>query len=225
MVKIIMRLLLTSNGICNELRSVFLSLITKNPAQLSVAFITTPAYGEDEDIGWLEDYRNELKNLGIVDIEDLDLKEKTKEELKNILEQKDIIFMNGGNTYYLLKYVRESGFDKLLPQLLNQGKLYVGVSAGSIILGPSIELAGWNIGTPDTNKVNLADLTGLYLVPFSILPHFEENQREALQQYALQVSYPIYVLTNTQAVLVEDYRYTLVGIGEKLIFNELDLKK
>lgn len=53
-----MKLLLTSNGIPPQLKEVFLSLLSKNPNEIKVSFITTAAYGEEEDTTWLEEYRN-----------------------------------------------------------------------------------------------------------------------------------------------------------------------
>jgi peptidase E len=97
-----MKMLLTSNGIPPQLKDIFLSLLPKKPEDITVSFITTAAYGEEEDTSWLEEYRQQLHGYGITDIEDLDLKGKKEEELKQILENKDIIFVNGGNTYYLL---------------------------------------------------------------------------------------------------------------------------
>jgi hypothetical protein len=87
-------------------------------------------------------------------------------------------------------------------------------------MGPSIELAGWNYGSPDINKVQLADLTGLRVVPFAICPHFQEADKTKIEPYIKTVSYPIYVLTDTQGVLVEHNRYEVVGEGEELIYNK-----
>lgn len=214
-----MKLLLTSNGITNELKDVFKSLLTKDPSEISVAFIITAALGEPDDPSWVEEYRDQLKNFGITHFEDLDLKGKTKEELENILKDKDLIFVNGGNTYYLLKYVRESGFDSLLPELLNQGKLYIGVSAGSMIIGSNIESAKWNYGIPDVNNVELSDTTGLQIVPFAICPHVKPEEVSIIESHAKEVSYPIWTLNDNQAVSVEDNTFKIVGTGEKIVFN------
>ncbi|OGH11865.1 MAG: hypothetical protein A2857_01560, partial [Candidatus Levybacteria bacterium RIFCSPHIGHO2_01_FULL_36_15] len=149
---------------------------------------------------WLEEYRNQLRQQKITNIEDVDLKNKTKEELEKILLQKDIIFVNGGNTFYLMYWVRRSGFDKAVCKFLQKGGVYVGVSAGSIIACPTIETAGWK--PADINNVSLTDLTALGLVPFLIHPHFEEAQKEEIANEAKYTNYPVVSLTNEQAVLV-----------------------
>ncbi|GHU30113.1 hypothetical protein FACS1894172_02650 [Spirochaetia bacterium] len=51
----------------------------------------------------------------------------TKEEIKNKLETNDYIFISGGSTFYLLQ------------ELIKKGKIYIGASAGSMILSPNIE--------------------------------------------------------------------------------------
>jgi len=56
-------------------------------------------------------------------VEDIDLENKKESELKEILKDKDIIYVQGGNTFYLLKYIKESGFDKLVKQLIQKGKI------------------------------------------------------------------------------------------------------
>ena len=79
----------------------------------------------------------------------------------NILEYKigneinindfDIIYMLGGNTFYLLDVIRKTNFDKQIIDFINKGKIYIGSSAGSEILGSSIDIA-----LPfDKNTVNM----------------------------------------------------------------------
>src|SRR4051812_33416669 len=99
---------LTSDGIAQELKDTFLSLLTKSPSDCSVAFITTAALdGNDAFPSWLEHYRKELRNFGITQIEDIDLRSFDKQTLQQKLQDKDLIYVNGGNTYFLLKYVKE----------------------------------------------------------------------------------------------------------------------
>jgi len=212
------RLLLTSEGIQPELKEVFLSCLYKTPYRNRVSFVTTAAYGEKENPEWLDIDKKLLQECDIKTIDEFDLKDKTQEEVSKELSNKDIIYMNGGNTSYLLYWIRKSGFDKLLPKLLEEGKLYVGVSAGSYIACPTIEAATWKHA--DINKVGLKDLAGLDLVPFLISVHFEEKYRSVIEKAAKTTEYPIVALYDTQAVLVEDSNYKVVGKGRKEFFND-----
>lgn len=213
-----MKLLLTSQGLSNQkIKQAFLDNLPKNPEDIKVAFVTTAAFGETEDPFWLEDAREELRDCGIKHIKDLDLKGKRKEELKQILSDKNVLFVNGGNTFYLLKYLRESGLQEFLPKLLDRGLLYVGISAGSIIAGPSVEVAGWK--NLDKNKVKLRDLTGLHLVPFSLFVHYTKKYKTLVEEKIKYVEHPLIVLTDQQAVLCISNQYRIVGEGERLVYN------
>jgi len=113
--------------------------------------------------------------------------------------------------------MRKSGFDKLLPKLLEESKLYVGVSAGSYIVCPTIEAATWK--HPERNRIRLKDLTGLNLVPFLLTAHFEEKYRPILEKASKTTKYHIVALYDTQAVLVENSKYKIVRKGKKEFFN------
>ena len=132
----------------------------------------------------------------------------------------DIIYVNGGNTYYLLDKVRKSGFDKIIGELLDQGKIYVGVSAGSYLASPTIEAAGWKHTDPDRNVVKLKDLTALNLVPFIITAHYNRKKyRVAVSAGAAKSKYPVVALYDSQAVQVEGDKYKIVGEGKREFFN------
>lgn len=211
------KLLLTSAGIVPEIRDNFLALLTKKPAENKVAFITTAAYGESNNPTWMEKDRELLQSCGIKQIEDLDLKDKTKKELEKILKDKDIIYLNGGNTFYLLYWARKSGFDQVLPNFLGKGGLYLGVSAGSYIACPTIEQATWK--HQDRNRIKITEFTALNLVPFLITAHFEEKYRSIVDQAAKGTQYPIIALTDKQAVLVKGKSIAIIGSGKKEFWN------
>ncbi len=213
-----MKLLLTSNGITNTyIEREFLHLLKKPARENKVIFVTTAAFGQENNPIWLESYRAKLREYGIIQIEDLDIKGKTEKELRKILSSSDIIFVNGGNTFYLLRYIHESGFDKVIPDLLNKGKIYIGVSAGSIIACPTIETALWE--PADKNDVGLKGFAGLKLINFLISPHFKEEKRESIEKEVSNTRYPTISLTDKQAVLCVDGKYKIVGEGEKITFN------
>lgn len=142
---------------------------------------------------------------------------KNKEDLYSVLSNKDIILVNGGNTFYLLKYVKESGFDDVIRQLFNQGKIYIGISAGSYIVCPTIEQAHWR--HQDRNDWNVTDLTGLNLVPFLISAHFNESVRSEVEEGAKLTKYPVVALSDTQAILVKENEVKIVGEGEQETYN------
>src|SRR3989338_5347560 len=216
-------LLLTSGGIVPEIRDNFLSILPRRrPEENRVAFVTTAAYGESKNPAWMEKDKQLLYNCGIKQIEDLDFKDKTQKDLEKILSNKEIIFVNGGNTFYLLKWVNESGFNKVLPGFLKRGGLYVGVSAGSYIACPTIEAATWK--HQDRNRIGITIFTALNLVPFLITAHFQKKYRAIVDQTAKGTKYPIVALSDTQAVLVQNGKIKVVGEGKKEYWNRFKEK-
>lgn len=209
------KLFLTSARLPKETRDYFLKLLGKDPKETTVAFIPTAADPED-DKWFVQAAIEEIAEIGMKVLE-IDLKKENKISLDNKLSKCDVIYVNGGNTFYLLDWTRKSGFDEVIKRLINKGKIYVGVSAGSIIAGPNIEIAGWGDG--DKNSINLADLTGLNLVDFAISPHFIESDRGLLEKMSKKVNYEILALTNSQAVLVDGKISKVVGLGKRVSFK------
>ncbi len=210
-------LLLTSQGIPKELEQDFLSYLKKPLDEVHVSFIVTAAYGEEENPIWLECYRKQIRSYGISHIDDLDHKGKSRQKLENDLADKDVIFVNGGNAFYLLYWVKKSGFDNIVKNLLGDGKIYVGVSAGSYIACPTIEQSTWK--HQDRNKIGLDDLNALNLVPFLVTAHFEEKYRSVIEKASKTTKCPIVALNDEQAVLVRDNKMRIVGKGKKVFFN------
>jgi len=107
------------------------------PAGVSVAFVPTAGdvYPERP---WIDADRKALVEIGFR-VVDVDLKDKRVDGLRDELKGFDLIFVAGGNTTYLAEHARRSGFGIVVRELLKQGKLYVGSSAGSILAGPTVE--------------------------------------------------------------------------------------
>ncbi len=211
-----MRLLfLTSTGLPPETRDYFLKELPKKTEEMKVAFIPTAADLE-ENKWFVKAAYDELVDLKFSVVQ-VDLKE-SKEIIRAELEKADIIYINGGNTFYLLDWVRKSGLDKYLPELINKGKIYLGVSAGSILAGPDIAVSGWD---PSWDKNDyVTDTTGLKLVDYAISPHFTEKERTVLESKSKEVSYPVIAISDSQAILVKDDNRQIVGPGEPLFFGK-----
>ncbi len=144
----------------------------------------------------------------------VDIEGKSENELREILNDRDVIYVQGGNTFYLLKCVRESGFDKVVRKLLKQGTIYIGVSAGSYICCPTIEMANWK--RQDKNIVGLIDLTGMNLVPFLMSVHYKPKYKDLLKAKIANTKYFVKILTDEQAILIRGNEVRLVGKGEEI---------
>lgn len=143
-----------------------------NPEETTVAFI--PTAGNVYDDKWfVEGDKEILIKLGFK-IKEIDIENSNYTQLKKELSNIDLIFVAGGNTFYLLDQVKKSGFDKILKEKIESGTIYIGSSAGSLLVCPTIEIAK---NFDDANKApDLTDYSGLNLVNFLILPHYGDEK-------------------------------------------------
>lgn len=195
-----------------DVKEEILKILPKPANQIKLAHIITASKVED-DISYLAKERREMASLGI-QIDEIDIEGKKEAELRKLMGDKDVVYVQGGNSFYLLKHARESGFDKVVKDLVNKGIIYIGVSAGSYIACPTIEMANWK--HQDRNIVGLTDLTGLNLVPFLLFVHYKPEYKEILESEIPAAKYPVRILTDQQAILVKNDEITLVGKGEKI---------
>ena len=168
----------------------------------TVTYIPTAGIVEEID-GMIENETNTLQSLGLkVDV--LDVSSASYESIVSALTQNDIIFVGGGNTFYLLQELRRSGADKIVAQEVNKGKLYIGESAGAVIACPDI---GYCSGMDSPEKApDLTDYTGLGLVDFYIVPHIGNEEmgeaaKKAVEEYNSRLD--LKIITDRQVIQVD----------------------
>ena len=96
-----MKLLLTSAGLIPEIAPYFLDLLGKKPEESKMVFIPTAANPE-LDRWYLNKDKLKIAQLGIIDINEVDIEKETQQSLAGKLKDADIIFVEGGNTFYLM---------------------------------------------------------------------------------------------------------------------------
>src|SRR3989344_7164765 len=181
-------LLLTSAGM--DVKEEILKILPKPANQIKIAHIITASKVE-KDLSYLEKENQMMKELGF-NVENIDIEGKNGNELRTLFGWQDIIYVQGGNTFYLLKCARESGFDKVVKEFIEKGTIYIGVSAGRYIACPTIEMANWKHS--DKNTVGLMDLTGLNLVSFLLSVHFKPEYTSMLKKEITAAKYPVKIL-------------------------------
>ncbi len=205
-----MKLLLASSG--KLITKLLPTIVDKPIKQLKIGWITTASKGV-EDLSYLDRHKNEMKKLGW-DFEEIDIEGKTQNEFRKLFSDKDAIHVEGGNTFYLLKAIKKTGFDKILRELIDKDVVYVGTSAGSYVMCPTIEMATWK--TDVRPRYGLDDLTGLNYVPFLIFAHYDSKYDDILSSAINNTRYPVRILTDNQAILIHDEKIELVGEGEEV---------
>ncbi|MBU0976018.1 MAG: Type 1 glutamine amidotransferase-like domain-containing protein [Patescibacteria group bacterium] len=136
----------------------------------SIAYIPTAANGEFFGAWKGGESIKVAMSLG-ASVETVELENLVFENPVERLKDKDIIWVAGGMSGYLLYWIRRVRLDKVLPELLERGSLYVGSSAGSMICAKTQYSAEWYIGEPEPG---CSLIPGLGLVDFEIYPHYEE---------------------------------------------------
>lgn len=189
-----------------------LKILPKPANQIKIAHIITVVNKQEKK----DYYYREIKAMQEMsfNVEEIDLEGKTEQALRSSLADKDIIYVQGGNVFWLLKHVRESGFDKVVKELIEKGVIYIGVSAGSYIACPTIEMSFWKREQPEV--FGLTDFTGMNLVSFLMSVHYKPEYKEILMPHISKSKYPVRILTDQQAILVKDNDYQLVGTGQEI---------
>jgi dipeptidase E len=221
-----MQFLLTSAGIKNpSIQNALVDLLGKPSAESSALCIPTATYGHPMggpgaawrfisgreprtpmcELGW--------KSLGVLELTALP---SIDEELwVPIVRETDVLLVNGGDPLYLCHWMRQSGLAELLPTL--RGTVYVGLSAGSMVLTPRIgeDFVRW---TPPTGGDE-----ALGLVDFSIFPHLDhedlpDNSMANAERWAAGMQVPAYAIDDQTAIQVADGTVEVVTEGHWKLF-------
>ena len=213
-----MRLLLTSTGLSNSaIQAAFLDLVKSFEIEnLKVALITTAATTKEEK----EKIKNNRKQLNDININDKNIVEIDIEDEKSVAEIHNcqVLFVCGGNTFYLLHTMRSCGFGTIIEDFLQKKGIYVGVSAGSIVVTPNISVAG--IEPADPNEVNMTDFKGLSIIDFEVSPHVPEHvSYESMDHYSKEAKNKVIAIDHVCAVMVTDQEISFVGDGRRRIYN------
>jgi dipeptidase E len=165
---------------------------------MRVAQVTTASKVKNNKEYVVKD-RNRLIEAGFI-VEEYDIEGKSKSEVLADLSSFDIIYVQGGNTFYLLEAMHKVDFANIIRQLLDQGVIYIGESAAACVAGPDIKPALWL--TNDNEKVGLKDLTGLFLVNFGVIPHFTGKLPESVGKEVMKAPYDVKYLRDDQLIYI-----------------------
>lgn len=219
-----MKLLLTSSGLRNSsIAKALFDLAGKKPEETTVVFIPTASNVEVGDKDWLITDLINLKKQNFKSIEITDISAVDEIIWKKSLEGADVLFFEGGNSYHLMRWLNKSGLTELLPELLKD-KVYVGVSAGSMVTNPDLVLKlSQQIYEEDMSETE--EMAGLNFVDFYFLPHlnsewFKKMRRENIEKAGLEVKKPIYALDDESALKIVDGNIEVVSEGEWFVINE-----
>jgi dipeptidase E len=175
----------------------------------TVTFIPTASIVEEVTF-YVASGKKALEKMGLI-VDELEVSTASADEIECKIKQNDFIYVTGGNTFFLLQELKRTGADQLIIDEVNEGKLYIGESAGSIVTSPNIEYAkGMDSekAAPDLDNLEALGLVDFYTIPHHTNPPFEEAAQSIIDTYSatLQLS-PI---TNQEAILVSGNKLEIV---------------
>lgn len=218
-----MKLLLTSAGFTNKsIANAFLRLSGKSFNKLNLVFIPTAADVEDGDKDWLiTDYSN-CKKLGFASIDIVDISAVPQDIWLPRIKKADVLLFGGGNTYYLMSWLKKSGLEKMLTELLRT-RIYVGISAGSMVATKNLRMS--TSQKLYSEKVfPLKDDSGLGFVNFHVRPHFNSKFfpkliTKHIQESAKEITEPVYAIDDNTAIVFNGNKIEVVSEGKWKKFN------
>lgn len=184
-----------------DVSQIFIDFADENLVGKTVTFIPTAALPDKLDFH-IKYSRELLSKMGLI-VDELEISTATHLDIGNKLENNDYIYVTGGNTFFLLQEMNKSGAGNLIKEQINAGKLFIGESAGAILLAPDIEYS------KDTDNPlaapQLKTFEALNMIDFYPVPHYKNDPlKEAVEivisKYGAKL--PLVPFSNSQAILV-----------------------
>jgi dipeptidase E len=214
-----MKFLLTSAGIKNtSIHDALVDMLGKPIAESSALCISTASYalpngpalawsfitGQESEtpmteLGW--------KSVGVLEL--TALPSISKELWVPLVQETDVLLVNGGDTLYLAYWMRQSGLADLLPSLR---AVYVGLSAGSLVMSPNLaeKFVHW---TPPTGGNETLGLVDFEMFPHLDYPTFPEFTMSHAEKWAAGLSVPGYAMDDQTAIKVIDGTVEVISEG------------
>ncbi|MDR1565463.1 MAG: Type 1 glutamine amidotransferase-like domain-containing protein [Oscillospiraceae bacterium] len=191
----------------NGVARLFSSFVNEDLKGKTVTFIPTASVPEKLSF-YVNSGRKALLKLGLI-VDELEVSTATADEISSKLQQNDFIYITGGNTFFLLQELKRTGADSIIIEQINSGKVYIGESAGAIIMSPNIEYAKDMDSCKKAPDLNT--FSALKVVEFYPLPHYTNQPfKKAVEKIiaAYESKLQLYPISNSQAILVngEDVR-------------------
>lgn len=217
-----MKLLLTSAGFINKsIANALLDLAGRPFKDLKLAFIPTAANIENGGKEWLIEDLHRCVELGFRQVDIVDISALPKSIFLPRLENSDVIFIGGGNTYHLMNWIIKTNSKQEFVSLLRT-RIFIGLSAGSMIASK------WWSCKYDTRFYDEPDGPEKYeclgFVDFHIMPHVSSSEfpkvtLNSIAELANEVQEPIYALDDNSAVKVDGDEITVISEGVWKRFN------
>ena len=170
------------------------------------------------------------EEISVIDIPNIEMVRTFNELYEKDFNNYSMIYIGGGNTYKLLKGIKESNsFNKFKDYINNDGIIY-GSSAGSVIFGKDIN----SIEIMDNNDVSLEDTKGFDILDGkSIFVHYinyrskfteEENKQLAKKYTDFLIKYTtnneqVIAFPEENSIFIDGDNFKMIGKSPYYIFE------
>ena len=199
-----MKLFLASLNVSTANQQALADLVGKPARNIKLALIENAAdpYPE-ESLTWLYREREAIFRTQFqiihVNLKDFD----NPKELAAKLSDYDVIWLSGGNTYYLRWLLADTGADEVISRLVKKGKVYGGGSAGAIMAGPTLKYFDT---ADDPAMAPELYLDGLHFTDTVVVPHADLDKYEGIMQGIIhnlkQAGFKPLPVNNAQALII-----------------------
>lgn len=217
-----MKYLLTSAGLRNQvIIEALTTLVGKSLSDTKVLFVITAANTGHDDKRWLLENLNEFDRAGVKSLDIIDIAGLAREIWPPHFEVADVICVGGGDERYLARVFAAQNLATELPALL-AGKVYLGISAGSMVLGKFLP-AELNKEIFIEEDFGNSEGDGLGLIQFAFIPHLNSTffslRKERLENMKDKFTVPVYATDDETAIMVVDGVVSKVGNGEFIYYE------
>ncbi|WP_044338758.1 Type 1 glutamine amidotransferase-like domain-containing protein [Rossellomorea aquimaris] len=222
-----MKFLLTSAGVNNKsIHDALVDMLDKPIEESTALCIPTAMYGHPwvgpgvkawefisgnsenpmVDLGW--------KSVGVLELTALPSID--EERWMPLVRETDVLLVSGGDALFLSHWMQQSGFADLLPSLQ---AVYVGMSAGSMVMAPNIGdfFVGWTPPGGGDDTLGMVDLSIFPHLDHEMLPH---NTMAAAEKWAADMQGPAYAIDDQTAIKVMDGAVEVISEGNWKLFSK-----
>lgn len=197
------------------MKKLFLSSSFKDVANLFPVFASTDLIGKtvtfiptaalhEKMIFYVQSGKKALEKMGLI-VDELEISTSKQSEIIRKLQNNDFIYISGGNTFFLLQELQRVGADAIIIEQIKLGKIYIGESAGSIILSPNIkyvkDMDDYKMAT-DLNTFHALNVIDFYPLPHKNSFPFQKTVEKIISKY--EETFVLTPITNSQVILIND---------------------
>ena len=176
----------------------------KDILEKEITFVPTASNTEDYK-GYVDEAKQAFLKLGF-SINILDISKTEKQKIENILKDTKILYVSGGNTFYLLQELKHKKILDTIKDKISNGMFYIGESAGAIITSKNIEynqimdIMDNKEIAPDLDNYEAMNITDFYILPHNNEFPFVESTKETIKIYENKLN--LLPISNSEAVFV-----------------------